>query len=92
MRYLIDYADIHRRRRLLHGKSVRQHQSDICGYSVRPLHYLHVGNLHIHRQYVNTSIRSRKIAAKLAAETGRRPLLIFGAIGMGICHFVIGGV
>ncbi|KAI9688275.1 MAG: hypothetical protein M1820_010303 [Bogoriella megaspora] len=24
--------------------------------------------------------------------TGRRPLLIYGAIGMGICHFVVGGV
>lgn len=24
--------------------------------------------------------------------TGRRPLLIFGAIGMGICHFVVGGI
>ena len=25
-------------------------------------------------------------------KVGRRPLLIFGAIGMGICHFVVGGV
>lgn len=25
-------------------------------------------------------------------KTGRRPLLIYGAIGMGICHFVVGGV
>ncbi|KAF1989431.1 MFS sugar transporter-like protein [Aulographum hederae CBS 113979] len=25
-------------------------------------------------------------------RTGRRPLLIYGAIGMGVCHFVIGGV
>jgi Sugar (and other) transporter len=24
--------------------------------------------------------------------TGRRPLLIFGAIGMGFCHFVVGGI
>jgi len=24
-------------------------------------------------------------------KTGRRPLLIYGAIGMGICHFVVGG-
>lgn len=24
--------------------------------------------------------------------TGRRPLLIYGAIGMGVCHFVVGGV
>jgi MFS family permease len=24
--------------------------------------------------------------------TGRRPLLIYGAIGMGICHFVVGGI
>lgn len=24
--------------------------------------------------------------------TGRRPLLIFGAIGMGVCHFVVGGI
>ena len=24
--------------------------------------------------------------------TGRRPLLIYGAIAMGICHFVVGGV
>ncbi len=23
-------------------------------------------------------------------ETGRRPLLIYGAVGMGACHFVIG--
>lgn len=25
-------------------------------------------------------------------KTGRRPLLIYGAIGMGVCHFVVGGV
>lgn len=25
-------------------------------------------------------------------RTGRRPLLIYGAIGMGVCHFVVGGV
>jgi len=25
-------------------------------------------------------------------KTGRRPLLIFGAIGMGICQFVVGGI
>ncbi|KAK4504288.1 hypothetical protein PRZ48_005204 [Zasmidium cellare] len=25
-------------------------------------------------------------------KTGRRPLLIYGAIAMGICHFVVGGV
>ena len=25
-------------------------------------------------------------------RTGRRPLLMYGAIGMGICHFVVGGV
>lgn len=24
--------------------------------------------------------------------TGRRPLLIYGALGMAICHFVVGGV
>lgn len=24
--------------------------------------------------------------------TGRRPLLIYGAIGMGVCHFIVGGV
>jgi hypothetical protein len=24
--------------------------------------------------------------------TGRRPLLIYGAIGMGVCHFVVGGI
>lgn len=24
-------------------------------------------------------------------KTGRRPLLIYGAIGMGVCHFVVGG-
>jgi MFS family permease len=24
--------------------------------------------------------------------TGRRPLLICGAIGMGVCHFVVGGI
>jgi hypothetical protein len=24
--------------------------------------------------------------------TGRRPLLIYGAIGMGVCHFVVGGL
>jgi Sugar (and other) transporter len=25
-------------------------------------------------------------------KAGRRPLLIFGALGMGLCHFVVGGV
>lgn len=25
-------------------------------------------------------------------KTGRRPLLIYGAIAMGVCHFVVGGV
>jgi MFS family permease len=25
-------------------------------------------------------------------KTGRRPLLIYGAVGMGICHFVVGGL
>jgi hypothetical protein len=25
-------------------------------------------------------------------KTGRRPLLFYGAIGMGICHFIVGGV
>lgn len=25
-------------------------------------------------------------------KTGRRPLLIYGAIDMGVCHFVVGGV
>ena len=25
-------------------------------------------------------------------KTGRRPLLIYGAMGMGICHFVVGGM
>ncbi|KAF2401551.1 MFS sugar transporter-like protein [Trichodelitschia bisporula] len=25
-------------------------------------------------------------------RTGRRPLLIYGAIGMGVCHFVVGGI
>jgi len=25
-------------------------------------------------------------------KTGRRPLLIYGAIGMGICQFVVGGL
>ena len=24
-------------------------------------------------------------------KTGRRPLLIYGALGMGVCHFVVGG-
>lgn len=26
------------------------------------------------------------------AETGRRPLLIYGALGMAVCHFIIGGM
>jgi hypothetical protein len=25
-------------------------------------------------------------------KTGRRPLLIYGAIGLGICQFVVGGI
>jgi MFS family permease len=25
-------------------------------------------------------------------HTGRRPLLIYGAVGMGVCHFVVGGL
>jgi hypothetical protein len=27
-----------------------------------------------------------------ADKTGRRPLLIYGAIGLGICKFVVGGI
>jgi hypothetical protein len=25
-------------------------------------------------------------------RTGRRPLLLYGAMGMGICHFIVGGI
>ncbi len=25
-------------------------------------------------------------------KTGRRPLLIYGALAMGACHFVVGGI
>lgn len=52
------------------------------------------GNINLSASSINyiLALICTVIAFFYINKTGRRPLLIYGAIGMGVCHFIVGAM
>jgi MFS family permease len=74
-----------------HGWSDRQRRHGHLGHPVCRLHHLHRRHVVCIGLSLLPTIKANR-SRLFIDKTGRRTLLIWGAIGMGFCHFVVGGV